>query len=92
MPWLSFDGHREGRKARGLLAPALPAGFGVLKTKFGHELAGGINDDDVVLPLGPIETDEVNARGLGGGHDAFPVGGSGAFGCSVCRGSCPWSS
>jgi hypothetical protein len=38
----------------------LPAGLGMLKAELGHDLAGGIEDDGVVMLLGPIETDEVS--------------------------------
>ena len=66
MPWLSFNRHRQGRKAFGLAAPVLPAGFGVLKPKLGHDLAGSVDDDDVMLLLGPIETGEVGEGGFRG--------------------------
>jgi hypothetical protein len=45
-----------------LLTSLLPAGFGVLKPKLGHDLAGGIEGDDVVILLRPIESGEVSDR------------------------------
>ena len=61
----------------------LPAGFGVLKAKLGHDLAGSVDDDDVMLLLGPIETGEVGDGGSRG-HSGFPVRGSGGVLCSLC--------
>ena len=91
VPWLVRDGHGQGRKARGLLAPGLPAGLGMLKAELGHDVAGGIEDDGVVMLLGPIETDEVSEGGGRGRHGDFPVRGSGGGWRSVCLGFSPES-
>ena len=61
----------------------LPAGFGVLKPKLGHDLAGSVDDDDVMLLLGPIETGEVGEGGFRG-HGGVPVRGLGGVFCSPC--------
>jgi hypothetical protein len=68
----------------------LPAGFGVVKAELGHDLAGSIDDDGVMMLLGPIEAGEVSERGLRG-HNAFPVQGSGGVLCSSCLCFGPWS-
>ena len=84
-----FDGHRQRRKAGGLLAPVLPAGLAMGKAKLGDDLAGGVDDDDVMGLLRPIKTGEVSVGGLRGGHGGFLVGVSGSLRCSGCLGFCP---
>jgi hypothetical protein len=88
-PWLVRDGHGQGGMTGGLLAPLFPAGLSMLKAEFGHDLAGEIKDDDVVMLLGPIETDEVSEGGGRGGHGDFPVRGSGGGVRSPCLGFSP---
>ena len=68
---LNGDGKR--RKAGGLLAPVLPAGFGMLKTELGHDLAGLVDDNDLMGMLRPIKTDEVGDRGSRSHRGFFPV-------------------
>jgi hypothetical protein len=75
-PWLVRDRDGQGRKAGGLLAPVLPARFGMLKTELGHDLASGVDDDDLMGALRPIKTGEVGDGGFTEGHDGFPVRGS----------------
>jgi hypothetical protein len=90
VPWLVSIATAKGTK-RGLLAPLLPAGLGMLKAELGHDLAGGIKDDGVVVLLGPIETDEVSEGGGRGRHGDFPVRGSGGGLRSLCLGLSPES-
>ena len=85
---LNGDGKR--RKAGGLLAPVLPAGFGMLKTELGHDLAGGVDDDDLMGVLRPIKTGEVGDGGFRG-HRGFPVRGLGGGWRSGCLGFSPES-
>ena len=73
-----FDGHGQGRIAGGLLAPLLPAGGGVLKVEGGHDLAGGVKDNGMMLVLGPVDAGEVSEGGSGGRHSDLLVGGFGA--------------
>jgi hypothetical protein len=61
------------------------------KTELGHDLAGGIEDDGVMVLLGPVDGGEVGEGGFRG-HRDFPVGGSGGFGRSRCLGFGPESS
>jgi hypothetical protein len=63
----------------------------MIKTKLGHKLAGGVDDDDVVGVLRPIETGEVGDGGSRG-HGGIPVGGSGGGLRSRCLGFRPESS
>ena len=72
-----LDGHGQGREAGGLLAPLLPASGGMGKVELGHDLADGVQDDDVVVLLRPIKTGEVGERRFRGRHEGFPVRGSG---------------
>ena len=91
VPWLVRDGHGQGRKARGLLAPLLPASDGVLKVEGGHDLAGGIQDDGMMLVLSPVDAGEVSEARFRGRHSDFPVRGSGGGLRSVCLGFSPES-
>jgi hypothetical protein len=84
VPWLSFDRHGQGGITGGLLAPLLPAGGGVLKIEGGHDLAGGIEDDGMMLVLGPVDAGEVSEARFRGRHSDFPVQGSGGGLCSLC--------
>ena len=79
-----FDGHGQRRKARGLLAPVLPAGFGMLKTELGHHLAGLVDDNDLMGALRPIKAGEVGDRGSRSHRSFFPVWGLGGSWCSGC--------
>ena len=91
-PWLVRDGHGQGGITGGLLPPVLPAGGGVLKVEGGHDLAGGIQDDGMMLVLSPIDAGEVSeAGGSGGSHSDLLVGGSGGGWRSVCLGFSPES-
>jgi hypothetical protein len=59
------------------------------KAELGHDLAGGIEDDDVVVLLRPIEAGEVSEGSFRGRHSDFPVRGSGGGLRSVCLGFGP---
>ena len=84
-PWLVRDRHGQGGITGGLLAPLLPAGGGVLKVEGGHELAGGVEDDGMMLVLSPVDAGEVSeGRGSGGRHNDLLVGGFGAGVRSLC--------
>ena len=77
-PWLVRDGHSQGGIRGGLLAPLLPAGGGVLKVEGGHDLAGGIQDDGMMLVLSPVDAGEVSEGAFGGSHRDFLIGRVGA--------------
>ena len=79
-----FDDHRQGRITGGLLAPVLPAGGRVVKVEGGHDLAGGVKDDGMVLVLGPVDAGEVGEGRLGGNHSDLLVGGLGVRLRSPC--------
>lgn len=59
------------------------------EAELGHNLAGGIEDDDVVVLLRPIETCEVSEARFRGRHSDFPVRGSGRGLRSLCLGFGP---
>jgi len=67
-----FDGNRHVGKIRDFFAELLPAAGSVLESKVGGDFAAGIEDDDIVMVLGPIE-----ARIM---FDLIPV----LHGCCVC--------
>ena len=73
-PWLVRDRHGQGGIRGGLLTPLLPAGGGVLKVEGGHDLAGGVKDNGMMLVLGPVDAGEVDEGRLGGNHSDFLVG------------------
>jgi len=49
-----LNGHRQRCKAGDLLTPLLPAFQRVRKTKLGHNLAGAIDDDSMMVMLRPV--------------------------------------
>ena len=83
-PWLVRDGHGQGGITGGLLPPGLPAGGGVLKIEGGHDLAGGVKDDGMMLVLSPVDAGEVSEARFRGRHSDFPVRGSGGGLRSLC--------
>ena len=83
-PWLVRDRHGQGGIRGGLLTPLLPAGGGVLKVEGGHDLAGGIEDDGMMLVLSPVDAGEVSEARFRGRHSDFPVRGSGGGLRSLC--------
>jgi hypothetical protein len=52
----------------------------MIKTKLDHKLAGGVDDDDVVGVLRPIETGEVGDGGVRGHGGFLRWGFEGAWG------------
>ena len=85
VPWLVRDRHGQRRIAGGVLAPLLPTFLAMGKTKLGHDLAGGIEDDGVMVLFRPVDGGEVGNGGFRG-HGDFPLGGSGGFWRSGCLG------
>jgi hypothetical protein len=49
----------------------------VLKAEGGHDLAGGVKDNGMMLVLGPVDAGEVGEGRLGGNHSELLVGGLG---------------
>ena len=51
-----LDGHRHTGKGREFFPELLPAASRVLETEISDDFAAAIQDDDVVMILGPVES------------------------------------
>ena len=72
-----LDRHGQGGRTGGVLAPLFPAGGGMLKVEGGHDLAGSIEDDGMMLLLGPVDAGEGGEGQFRGRHGDFLIGGLG---------------